>query len=459
MVAWVIHLTTAIGGDSEAFVRLGSPLFHAVTGLVLFSVGRRLYGPWTGLLSLLIYQLMPGVAVSSGVISTDTLLLCFLSIALLAYVDLPSAKRPMLTAAGLGAALGLGMLSKYAAIYAVLGIALHLTLDREARKAWSWRLAAVATGVFLIVIAPNIVWNALHGFETVGHTASNASFSSGLKFDVVEMLRLLAEQFGVFGLFFIVLIAAAVMAARRRLGRTEVMLLCWTAPPIVIVTIQAFLTRANANWAAAAYVGGAVLAAGLVMKWRPRWPVFTALGLQAVLALVLIVCAVSPRTAESLGLANSFKRLKGWDATTQATIRRAQVEMADRGLTAIAVDDRFLFNSMAYYGRDFFSRPGAPPLKIWLSGDHPGNQAEAEAPLTRAFGERVLVVTAAEVKTDEDADAKMARRVGLISSDFARAKTLEVSRARLDRKRIRRGVLILGEDFRPAPRDPVKPLP
>jgi 4-amino-4-deoxy-L-arabinose transferase-like glycosyltransferase len=452
MIAWVIHLTTAIGGDSEAFVRLGSPLFHAVTGLVLFSVGRRLYGAWAGLLSLLIYQLMPGVAVSSGIISTDTLLLCFLSIALLAYVDLPSAKRPMLTAAGLGAALGLGMLSKYAALYAVMGIGLHLALDREARKVWSWKLAAIATGVFLIVIAPNIAWNASHGFETVSHTASNASFGSGLKFDVVEMLRLLLEQFGVFGLFFVALIVAAVMAARRRLGPTEIMLLCWTAPPIVIVTIQAFLTRANANWAAAAYVAGAVLAAGMVMKLRSRWPVFAALGLQALLAAVLIVCAVSPRTAESIGLANSFKRLKGWDATTQATIRRAQVEMADRGLTAIAVDDRFLFNSMAYYGRDFFARPGAPPLKIWLSGAQAGNQAEAAAPLTRAFGERVLVVTAAEVRTTEDAEARMSRRVDLISKDFDRARTLEVSRARLDRKRIRRGVLILGERFDPAPR-------
>lgn len=459
MIAWVIHLTTAIGGNSEAFVRLASPLFHAVTGLVLFAVGRRFYGAWAGLLALLIYQLMPGVVLSSGLISTDTLVLCFLSIALLAYVDLPQARRPLFTAAGLGAALGLAMLSKYAALYAVIGIGLHLVLVPEARRVWTLKTGAAAISVFLIVIAPNVAWNALHGFETVAHTASNTSLQTGLKFDLVEMARLLIEQFGVFGLSFGVLIAAGVLAIRRRLGPDEILLLCWTAPPIVIVAVQAFLTRANANWTAAAYVSGAVLAAGLLMRWRERWPrtVTVAggvgLGLQAAFALLFLVWVTVPQTADDMGAANSFKRVKGWKATAEAATRRAEVEMADRGLTAIAVDDRFLFNSLAYYGRDFFARPGAPPLKIWLRQNKAGNQAEAAAPLTPADGARVLLVSAAEVKLSDDADAKMAPRVALISGDFARARTLEVSRARLDRKRIRRGVLILGEDFRPRDRD------
>ncbi|MDO9336180.1 MAG: glycosyltransferase family 39 protein [Caulobacter sp.] len=453
MVAWVIHLTTALGGDSEPFVRLGSPLFHAMTGLVLFAVGRRLYDAWTGLGALLVYQLMGGVTLSSGLISTDTLMLGFLSLALLAYVDLPVAKRPLFTAAGLGAALGLAMLSKYAALYAVIGIGLHLAFDREARRMWSWKLAGVAVAVFAIVIAPNVIWNATHGFETVSHTAANGNFDQGLKLNPVEMLRLLAEQFGVFGLPFALLIWAAVLAVRRKLGPSEVMLLCWTAPPIVFVTLGAFLTRANANWTAAAYVAGAVLAAHLGMRLRPRWAPVALLVPQAALAALFIVWAVWPRTAEDMGMANSFKRVKGWEDTAGAVTRRAEVEMADRGLSAIAVDDRFLFNELAYYGRDFFARPGSPPLAIWLRGDTAGNQAEATAPLTPAIGQRVLLVTASELKVTDDPDLKMGKRIALISDDFVRAETLEVSRARLDRQRLRRGVLILGEDYRPKPKD------
>ena len=127
--------------------------------------------------------------------------------------------------------------------------------------------------------------------------------------------------------------------------------------------------------------------------------------------------------------------------------------MADRGLSAIAVDDRFLFNTLAYYGRDFFARPGAPPLTIWLRKNQPGNQAEASAPLTPALGARVLVVSAAEVKLSEDPDRKMGPRAAMIAEDFVSARTVDVSRTRLDRKRMRRAVLILGEDYRPRPKD------
>jgi hypothetical protein len=154
-----------------------------------------------------------------------------------------------------------------------------------------------------------------------------------------------------------------------------------------------------------------------------------------------------------MGAANSFKRVKGWEVMSEAVVRRAEIEMADRGLTAIAVDDRFLFNALAYYGRSFLNRPGAPPLKIWLRRNHAGNQAEAQSPLTPALGGRVLVVTAAEVKVSEDGGRRMQPRIDLLSGDFAASRTLEVSRARLDSRRLRRTVLILGEGYQPRPKD------
>ncbi len=453
MIAWVIHLTTAIGGDSEPWVRIAAPLFHAVTGLVLFMVGRRIYGAWAGLAALVIYQLMPGVAVASVAMSTDTPLLCFLSIALLAYVDLPSAKRPLFTAAGLGAALGLAMLSKYAAIYAVIGIVLHLLASKEARAAWRPATALTAVAVFAAIIAPNLIWNALNGFETVRHTAANADLKSGIGLHLGEFATLVLEQFGVFGAGFAVLVAAYVLWARRRLPPADILLLCWALSPLVVVGVQAILTRANANWTAAAYVPAAVLVGGLIVRWWPsRWTRIgagAAVVVQGLVVGVLILSVADPKIADALGQANGLKRVRGWEDTAQAVTRRAEVEMADRGLSAIAVDDRFLFNALAYYGRDFFAKPGSPPLAIWLRQNQAGNQAEAHSPLTPAIGQRVLVVTAAELKTTDDPELKMGKRIALISGDFVRAETLEVSRARLDRQRIRRGVLILGEEFRP----------
>ncbi|HRD26738.1 MAG TPA: glycosyltransferase family 39 protein, partial [Caulobacter sp.] len=272
MIAWAIWATTAIGGDSEAWVRFSAPLFHAVAGLSLFAAGRRLYDDWTGLAAAALYLLMPGVALSSFILATDAPLLCFLALALLAYVTVRQGDHRLAPAAGLGAALGLAMLSKYAALYALIGIGLHLALSKDARRAWDLRTAAVALVAFAAVLAPNLVWNANHHFATVGHTAANANLGGKL-FNPGEMLGFLGGQFGVFGPvpFGVLAGGAAVLAWRRRLQPQDLLLLCFAVPPLAVVTLGALLSRANDNWAASAYVAGAVLAAALLVRWRARW--------------------------------------------------------------------------------------------------------------------------------------------------------------------------------------------
>ncbi len=81
---------------------------------------------------------------------------------------------------GLGVALGLAMLSKYAAVYAVIGIALHLVLSREARAAWTPVRIGAAVLAFAVVLAPNLIWNAAHHFATLEHTAANADLGGRL---------------------------------------------------------------------------------------------------------------------------------------------------------------------------------------------------------------------------------------------------------------------------------------
>ncbi len=97
------------------------------------------------------------------------------------------------------------------------------------------------------------------------------------------------------------------------------------------------------------------------------------------LAALFLAWVIDPRTAEAMGMANSFKRARGWDQTVQAIIERSREEQAlHGGLTAVAVDDRFLYNVAAYYGRDYFGTPAAPPLRMWVHEIAPRNQAEVE---------------------------------------------------------------------------------
>lgn len=448
MIAWTIWASTAIGGDAEPWVRLSAPLWHAGTGLAIFAVGRRLYGASTGFAALALYMLMPGVQLSSVAIATDAPLLFFLSLALAAYVDLQhtDGRARMLAAAGLGAALGLAFLSKYAAVYGLIGVVLHAAVSPEARRAWRPAAIAAAAAACAAVLAPNIAWNAAHGFATVQHTAANADWGAAHLFDPAELGEFLASQFGVFGPipFAVLLGGAVVTAVRRRLTPADRLLLCFTLPAILIVAGQAFISRANANWASAGFVAGVVLAAAWLVRWRARGWLLAAIGLQVVIALLFVTWTVAPATAEAMGVANSFKRAKGWKAMTEQILERAGREP---GLTAIAVNDRFLFNAAAYYGRDAWASGGLPPLVMWVRAARPQTQAETTDPLTPEAGARVLGVILEKSHRDE------------MLADFRLVRDRELVRVSLDRKRKRGAELFVGEGFAPRPRDPVTGLP
>jgi 4-amino-4-deoxy-L-arabinose transferase-like glycosyltransferase len=448
VIAWSIWLTTRMG-DAESWVRLSAPLYQAGATVMVFLIGRRLYSPAAGLLAAALYGLMPGVQLSALVAATDAPLLFFLGLSVLAYVELLAAgaaagspARRLWLAAGLGAALGVAFLSKYAAVYLVIGLVLHALVSRDARRAWSPARLGVMGLALAAALAPNLAWNAAHGFATFQHTASNAAWGGRQLFNPGELGWFVLTQFGVFGpIPFGVLIAGlGLAAARRRLSGPDLTLACFTLPPLVIVMAQAFVSRANANWSGAGYLTGAVLVAAWLMRWRARAWIWAALGSQAVLAAVFLVLVISPHLADRAGLGNAFKRARGWSETTDMVLTRAAGEP---GLTAIAVNNRFLFYALAYYGRNDVR----PPLTAWLLMDGPRNQAETTAPLTPELGRRVLAVSYEGVYLAE------------MQADFARTSGLEIGAVRLDPKHRRSIRMFVGEGFNPRPRDPVSGRP
>ena len=42
-------------------------------------------------------------------------------------------------------------------------------------------------------------------------------------------------------------------------------------PVLTVMTVESFLSRANANWTAPAFVGGVLLAVGFLVAKAPRW--------------------------------------------------------------------------------------------------------------------------------------------------------------------------------------------
>ena len=394
LIAWLIRLTT-FTSDAEPFVRVSSPLLHAAAGLFLFRAARRLYDGRAALAALFVYALTPAVQLGAFVVSTDTPLMACLAAALWAYVALQTAsgRQRLAWAGALGVAFGLAFLAKYAALYAFVGVAAHLGLSAQARRAWTPWAALAAVAGFALLAAPNLVWNATHGLASFGHVAREAAWGARVG-GPIKGLEFLGDQFGVFGpLPFAVLLAGApLLAVRRRLAAADLLLLAWTLPALVIVLVQAFAAGAKANWAVAAYGPASILVAAWMLRWGRTRLLIAGLAFQAVIALAGLAVEVRPQLADQVGLSKALRGVRGGREITQLIANRAETEQMFSPLSAVAIDERELFNLVAYYGRDQWGR-SLPPLTAWRSGPAPQNEAELSAPLTPAMGAHVLAVS------------------------------------------------------------------
>lgn len=392
MIAWTIGLTTGLCGDSEACIRLSSPLFHAGTAMVLYLVGAVLFGPRTGFWASAIYITLPAVSFSSGIVSTDVPLLFFWSLALLSLwqtIELRATGWAVMT----GVAIGLGLLSKYAMVYFLGGMAIMMVLDRTARQALLSRHGAIIAGLSALFLAPNIIWNISNDFATFSHTAANANWSSEL-FNLENLFKFVGDQFGVFGPILFGALLWGLFTLRRRFrmrgahGRAFVYLLAMALPALTIVTLQAFISRANANWAATAYPAATVLVCAWLLQAGAKGWLKGSYFLHVFGGLAFYALVLSPDLVAQTGLGNAFKRVRAWDEIGRTVNTMAVNGHFGRPFTSVLVNDRLVYGEMLYY-----ARPLPVPLAMWDSNDVPENHFELNNPLTVDLGERTLFVT------------------------------------------------------------------
>src|SRR5262249_15359008 len=155
--------------------------------------------------------------------------------------------------------------AKYAMLYFVLCTALAAWWSPPVRKALGGGRGIVAALIAIAVVVPNILWNMGHGFATARHTLSNARLEGAKHFNLDEVVEFFGGQFGVLGPIICLALAWLTWRAVRRpsaMQDEDKFLLAYILPPMVFVAIIAFLSRANANWAAVAYPAIVVWVAG-----------------------------------------------------------------------------------------------------------------------------------------------------------------------------------------------------
>ena len=355
LIAWAIAATTAVCGNAEGCVRLSSPLFQLGASLFVLGIGRRLFSPLVGVWSAVAFATLPGVSVSAAVVSTDASLLFFWAAALYALVRILD-KAEIRWWLLLGAAIGLGMMAKYAMAFFVLSLVLLLIVDGKARTTFFERGSLFATVLAGLIFLPNLIWNAQHRFVTLAHTEANANLSGSL-FHPSALGEFLVSQLGVFGpILFIALMWLVIRRTRLLAQNPYRLLIVFATPPLVLMTGLSLLSRANANWAAPTYIAGTILVTAVLLAEGRKilLTVSAALHIGVAIAAFAVAGWAVTRPDALPSWADPLTRLRSWHSFG-LDVASVSEPVPHRGYL---FEDRPELVEMLYYGMP-------QPVEVW----------------------------------------------------------------------------------------------
>jgi lipid A galacturonosyltransferase RgtD len=385
MIAWVIRLFNALAGSDRTFwIRLSAPLFHMTTALVLMRATRRIVGPeiepWVGVT----FITLPAVSLSSVLVSTDTIQILFISVAIWAFLGL-NRRASVPEALILGVSLGLAFLTKYSVLFLLPGVAIAMITLPSARVGWRDVIIAAIAGA--VVVAPNLWWNLSHDIATVRHTESIAHWDGGAKgvgvfAHLLSGLGFLAAQFGVVGpVVFLALLWAGWRMIRGACSPQEKLLVWLSLPVVLLIALQALFAKAYANWAVAAYAAGTILAVWMLKDTRRG--LTTSLVINIIPAILLPILTIF---ANDLTLPNGDLLMKRYVGRSAISLQIADVA-AKAGSDIIVADNRDIL-------ADLFYTLKGKPFHVYARsfGGFPKSYYEQMFPLPPGTAAKVLYV-------------------------------------------------------------------
>jgi hypothetical protein len=333
MIALMIGAGTALFGASELGVRFFPVLGGVATLLLVVDLARRHGGDRAAAYAALITTCVPLAAAGLVLATPDAPLLLAYALALSALdralAAPPRSRRSYGWWAAAGAAVGVGLASKYTAVLLPAGVLVAFLCRASLRPRLRTPEPYLASGIALALFLPVVAWNAAHDWASFAFQLRNGlSPAGGSPFG--RILDLLANQAVLLSpVLFVMLAMAAVGALRRTVDERR-----FTLAVVALTTFGFFLytalrQRPEPNWPAPAYLPGFVLLALVVAadRWK-RW-----LRAGSVLGAVMIaliyaqsihpVLPVPPRK-------DPMARGHGWD-TLAESVRDATAAAGQAG--------------------------------------------------------------------------------------------------------------------------------
>ena len=360
VIAWFIAAGTGLFGQTPFGVRFFAVILSSATGIGILLLARRLFSDWVGFWTLLLAGLAPMFAVGSALMTIDTPLICFWTFAALAFWRAKDSTR-FLPWVVTGLLVGLSTLSKYTGAMELLSFALFCLWYAPSRKQLlngRFFVLLLVVGLCLVTV---IYWNWQHQWPTLRFLTHRGALDEKAHFRPLDVLVFLGGQAAVISpAIFIALIVVLLQPSLKTAddeGQTR-FLLSLFLPLFLLYFFLSFQKASQANWPAAAYVGGFIF---LAAKWdllmeRFGWARWVAI---AGLAVALI---------ETVGLQETrwLNLPPGKDPLDRARGARdlaAQVSAIERetGATVVIANAYMTASLLSFY------LPGQPDVYMPLS--------------------------------------------------------------------------------------------
>jgi membrane-associated phospholipid phosphatase len=338
MIAYLIYLGTSLFGDNVLGIRIMAVVFSALSSILLYLFGRRLYDEKTGLYSAILMQLIPLFSVFGVVFTIDSPFIFFWILSLFLFHktlnigtinslsepvseknaegpgtgDIRSNSLSIGSWLFLGISIGLGLLTKYTMAFFYVCAFLYLLSSRESRMLLMTKGPYIALFASLVVFSPVIIWNAGHDWVTFRHTAGQAHIAEGLRISTGSFIKFLASQTGVITPILFALMATSVWRLRK--GKEGRILFWFLVPVFVFFLLKSIQAKVQANWAMPGYITGIVAFAAIYIKGFPSAGRIKKILIAGSVLMALLVTSVA-HYPSIVGLPVKFDpsaRLDGW---------------------------------------------------------------------------------------------------------------------------------------------------
>jgi dolichol-phosphate mannosyltransferase len=345
LTAWLIAIGKSIAGDTVLGVRLPLLVLAPLSLVLAYRYGRGFGGKTAGLLSAMLVATVPAWVGTGFLMTTDAALITAWLAALvgLRAVLIDGDSRYWWL---VGAAMGLGALSKYVMVFLAPGILLFMLLDRQARAQFRSLHLWGAVALAWVLVSPILIWNARNDwasfvFQSTRRIAEDPEFAAHLP--IVHTLVMLAPLAGLVALLIVALPRLRRYAVPET--RSRRFMLTLTLTPLLVFVAFAAMTPTKFHWIVPVWLGILPMLAATVYRdlgseapkaahrlqrlWRPVLP----------LSLILVGAGMHYVALGLPGIPWQEHRLGylGWPEIARETHRiEAEIE-SERGQRPIVV--------------------------------------------------------------------------------------------------------------------------